>query len=96
MILHTVKTSPFQTFAISDCLSLMADQDTMLLIEDAVIASQAKHPFYEQLALLSKQGRLFVLDVDLQARGIDNNIGIRCSYTDFVELVVQHKSQIAW
>lgn len=96
MILHTINTSPFQTLAISDCLRLMADQDTLLLIEDAVIASQAKHPFYEQLELLSRQGRLRVLDSDLQARGIDNNIGIRCSYADFVELVVQHKSQMAW
>jgi tRNA 2-thiouridine synthesizing protein B len=96
MILHTVKTSPFQTFAISDCLMLMADQDTMLLVEDAVIASQAKHQCYEQLVLLSEQGRLFVLDIDLQARGIKNNIGKICNYTDFVGLVVQHKSQLAW
>ena len=49
MILHTVKTSPFQTFAIADCLKLLAEKDTLLLIEDAVIASQAQHQFYEQL-----------------------------------------------
>ncbi|WP_435235682.1 sulfurtransferase complex subunit TusB [Psychromonas sp. PT13] len=96
MILHTVKTSPFQTLAIVDCLALMAEQDTLLLIEDAVIAAQAKHASSEQLALLSEQGRLMVLDADLLARGIQNNIGKVCSYTDFVKLVVQHKSQIAW
>ena len=96
MILHTVKTSPFQTCALTDCVKLMSGEDSLLLIEDAVIASQAIHQCYDQLALLSEQGRLFVLDVDLQARGIENNIGKICNYTDFVELVVQHKSQIAW
>jgi tRNA 2-thiouridine synthesizing protein B len=95
MILHTVNRSPFQTFAISDCLKLMGDQDTLLLIEDAVIASQAKHQCYAQLELLSEEGRLMVLDVDLQARGIANNIGKVCTYANFVELVIQHKSQLA-
>jgi tRNA 2-thiouridine synthesizing protein B len=96
MILHTVNTSPFQTFAISDCLKLMGNEDTLLLIEDAVIASQAKHQCYAQLELLSIAGRLMVLDVDLKARGIVNNIGKICTYADFVELVVQHKSQLVW
>ena len=96
MILHTVKTSPFQTFAIADCLKLMAEKDTLLLIEDAVIASQAEHQCYLQLKELSEQGRLMILEADLDARGIKNSIGKTCSYADFVELVIQHKSQMAW
>lgn len=96
MILHTVKTSPFQTSALTDCVKLMSSEDTLLLIEDGVVASQAMHPCYEQLKLLSEQGRLMVLDADLKARGIKNNLGKVCSYADFVELVVQHKSQMAW
>lgn len=96
MILHTVKTSPFQTLAIANCLELLHESDTLLLIEDAVVASQAEHQFYAQLKLLSEQGRLMVLEADLEARGIKNNIGKTCSYFDFVELVVKHQSQLAW
>ncbi|MCG6200270.1 sulfurtransferase complex subunit TusB [Psychromonas antarctica] len=96
MLLHTVKTSPFQTLAISNCLDLLADGDTLLLIEDAVVASQADHPLYAQLKLLADQGRLMVLDADLEARGIQNRIGTRCSYLDFVALVIKHQSQLAW
>ena len=96
MILHTVKTSPFQTFALADCVKLMAKEDTLLLIEDAVIASQAQHACSTQLRSLSAQGRLMVLSADLDARGIENCIGKTCSYLDFVNLVINHKSQLAW
>jgi len=96
MILHTVKTSPFQTLAINNCLKLLSEQDSLLLTEDAVVASHAQHAHFEQLRLLAKQNRLFVLQADLDARGIENKIGKGCSYLDFVELVIQHKSQIAW
>lgn len=96
MILHTVKSSPFNTFAIADCLKIMAEKDTLLLIEDAVIASQAPHSCYTELKLLSGQGRLMILEADLKARAIDNSIGESCSYLDFVELVIEHKSQLAW
>ena len=96
MILHTVKTSPLQTLSIVDCVRLMAEADTLLLIEDAVIATQAEHSSYTALKLLAEQGRLQVLTADLEARGIDNNIGKSCSYLDFVNLVIEHKSQLAW
>tara|TARA_R110001583_G_scaffold22238_3_gene83565 strand:- start:4541 stop:4834 length:294 start_codon:yes stop_codon:yes gene_type:complete len=95
-ILHTVNTSPFQTLALQQCLSLLNEVDTLLLIEDAVIASQAKHSFVLELTKLSEQGRLKVLSSDLSARGIENTIGDKCSYNDFVTLVTEHKSQMAW
>ena len=96
MILHTVKTSPLQTLALSDCLNMMTAEDTLLLMEDAVIASQAPHNGSEQLKHLSKQGRVMVLAADLDARGVKSNLGRLCSYADFVELVINHKSQMAW
>jgi len=96
MILHTVKTSPFQTFAIASCLDVLSESDTLLLIEDAVVASQAAHPLYPQLQLLAEQGRLLVLESDLAARAIKNNIGKTCSYLDFVNLVIAHHSQMSW
>lgn len=96
MILHTVKTSPFQSFAIANCLDLLTENDTLLLIEDAVIASQAAHSLYPQLQLLAEQGRLLVLESDLAARAIKNTIGKTCSYLDFVNAVIAHQSQMSW
>ncbi|WP_413701148.1 sulfurtransferase complex subunit TusB [Psychromonas sp. KJ10-10] len=95
-ILHTLNTSPFQTLALQQCLSLLNDADTLLLLEDGVIASQAKHSLFNELNKLADQGRLKVLTSDLIARGIDNLIGDKCSYNDFVTLVAEHKSQMAW
>jgi tRNA 2-thiouridine synthesizing protein B len=96
MILHTVKTSPFQTLAINNCLNLLSEQDSLLLIEDAVIASHADHGHFAQLKLLAQKNRLFVIQADLDARGVTNLIGHSCDYVQFVNLVIQHKSQLAW
>lgn len=96
MILHTVKSSPFATMAIANCLELISENDTLLLIEDAVIATHAQHAHLEQLTKLSEQGRLMVLEADLDGRGIKNKIGKKCSYLDFVELAALHTSQLAW
>jgi tRNA 2-thiouridine synthesizing protein B len=95
-ILHTVNTSPFQTHALQQCLALLNKQDSLLLLEDAVIAAQAKHAFFEELKQLSLQGRLMVLAADLEARGLESSMGKQCTYADFVDLVVKHKSQMAW
>ena len=95
-ILHTVNTSPFQTHALQQCLTLLNSDDTLLLIEDAVIASHGKHPLLAALTELSLQGRLQVLAPDLEARGITSTIGKQCSYSDFVELAAEHTSQLAW
>ena len=95
-ILHTVNSSPLQTLALQQCLTLLGDHDSLLLIEDGVIATHALHPYLETLQQLASQGRLMVLGPDLQARGIDNEIGKKCSYADFVNLVINHKSQMTW
>ena len=96
MILHTVNASPFASLAIANCLKLISDHDTLLLIEDAVIAAQADHPWTQELQQLSEQGRLMVLEADLAARGINNKMGKKCSYADFVDLATRHTSQLAW
>jgi len=96
MILHTVRTSPFQTLALKNCLNILTEEDTLLLIEDAVISSCCQHDLYPQLKLLAEQGRLMVLEADLDARGLENNSAENCSYSDFVNLVITHKSQMSW
>ncbi|AGH82332.1 intracellular sulfur oxidation protein of DsrH family protein [Psychromonas sp. CNPT3] len=96
MILHSVHTSPSQSLALQQCLALLNDADSLILLEDGVFACHAKHAWYSALEALSEQGRLMVLRPDLEARGIKNKIGKSCSYTDFVSLTLAHKSLIAW
>lgn len=96
MILHTVNSSPFSTLAIANCLALISENDTLFLLEDAVIATHAEHDAMPALQKLSEQGRLMVLEADLVGRGIKNKIGKKCTYSDFVELAAQHTSQLAW
>ncbi|WP_094752580.1 sulfurtransferase complex subunit TusB [Psychromonas sp. CD1] len=96
MILHTIHSSPLDSFALQQCLALLSANDTLLLIEDGVFASQARHPWLVALETLSKQGRLRVLSSDLKARGIENKIGEKCSYSDFVILVAKHTSLMPW
>lgn len=95
-ILHTVNTSPLQTHALQQCLNLVAEGDSLLLIEDAVIGAHATHSLLPQLKQLAAQQRLFVAKNDLAARGIENIIGTQCDTAQFVALVVQHQSQMAW
>ena len=95
-ILHTVNSSPFQTFSLQQCLAVLCEKDTLLLIEDGVIASKVvcvNTPLLQQLA---EEGRLMVLEPDSKARAINKFIGKSCSYADFVSLVCNHQSQIAW
>lgn len=82
--------------AVANCLELISENDTLLLIEDAVIATHAQHAYINELTKLSEQGRLMVLEADLDGRGITNKIGKKCTYLEFVDLVASHASQLAW
>ena len=96
MILHTVNSSPFNTHALKECLSNLAEQDSLLLLEDAVVVSQVQGEFFSVLKQLSEQGRLMILEEDAIARGITPAVGKLCSYNAFVLLAIGHKSQLAW
>ena len=96
MILHTVKTSPLQTYALIDCLRYLSDDDSILFIEDGVIATSVHLKEQALLNELSAQGRLWVLQEDLIARGLTNNIAQPCNYQGFVALAVKHTSHLAW
>ena len=96
MILHTVKYSPFSSFALKDCLKLLASDDKLLLMGDAVIAVSAIIDCQSELLQLHEQQRLFVLKADLQARALTAEYGRVIDYLDFVNLTVKCKSQLAW
>ena len=96
MILHTVKSSPFNYFALKDCLKLLNNNDQLLLIGDAVSAASALVDCQSELIQLHKERRLFVLKEDLQARGLTAEYGCIIDYLGFVNLSIKCKSQLMW
>jgi len=96
MILHTVKSSPFSSFALKDCLKLLNNDDKLLLISDAVTAVSALVDCQPELLKLHDERRLFILKEDLQARGLTAEYGRVIDYSDFVNLTIQCQSQLAW
>lgn len=94
MILHKVSTSPFADKKLQQCLQKMADEDGLLLTQDAVYALLDKQNLKSAGALKN----LYVLEDDMQARGItlgDVNATI-VSYAGFVELSLQYHKVISW
>jgi len=96
MILHTVNTSPFSTFSLQDCLKQLESNDKLLLLGDAVLAASASVEQQSLLLQLDKEQRLFILDVDLTARGLHAIYGEVIDYPRFVQLSIACKSQLAW
>jgi len=96
MILHTVSHSPFNSFALKNCVKQLSDNDLLLLVNDAVCAVSAATEQHSQLLQLDQSQRLFVLNVDLKARGLTANMGQVVSYAEFVTLSIRCQSQLAW
>jgi tRNA 2-thiouridine synthesizing protein B len=96
MILHTINSSPLSHLALQNCLNHIGTNDYVLLIGDAVIAACANVEQRDRLLSLHDNQCLFVLQADLQARGLSAEIGQLIDYAGFVNLAVECKSQLAW
>lgn len=95
-MLHTLMTSPFYC-DLSSMLRLLAEGDDVLLLQDGVIAALEGSSALE--ALLNAPISVYVLQEDLDARGLIAQISTRVitiSYTDFVTLAVRHSQQMTW
>lgn len=95
-MLHTLMTSPFYC-DLSAMLRLLAEGDDVLLLQDGVIAALEGSSALE--ALLNAPISVYVLQEDLDARGLIAQISTRVitiSYTDFVTLSVRHSQQMTW
>ncbi|UXI01540.1 sulfurtransferase complex subunit TusB [Photobacterium sp. TY1-4] len=96
-MLHTIMTSPFQSQALRRCLRYLAPQDEILLIQDAVVAGTEKNAWSE--ALTQAGVNIYVLEVDLVARGLREQMNERIhvvDYSGFVGLTERHESQMKW
>ena len=99
-MLHTVNKSPFERNSLESCLRLATAGSAVLLIEDGVyaaLAGTAKSDMVE-----SRKGDLtfYVLDADLEARGLNDKPLIEgvetVNYGGFVDLVANNDASQAW
>jgi tRNA 2-thiouridine synthesizing protein B len=96
MVLHTVNK---KGEALLRCLSLLADADALLLIEDGVYAAQDTSG---NVALWQQHAgtmRCFVLESDVAARGITDNLLPHfdvVTWQQFVALTLEYDKVVSW
>ena len=95
-MLHTSMHSPAHSDL--ETLLLMADAgDDLLLLQDGVLAALAGSRALMQLS--RSNATLWVLDEDVQARGLTAQISTSVQsidYNGFVTLTIRHQQQIVW
>lgn len=78
---------------LSDCLRSMSENDSLLLIEDAV------YFLLKDSQLSSIKHNVYCLTPDCDARGIKPEISNTiqaCNDTEFVELICRHEKSLSW
>lgn len=98
--LNIVNKSPFEKQTLMQCLERIPAGNSVLLIEDAVVAAVANTAFSEQLINAGKTVELYVLQPDLAARGFADSALLpemkAVDYAGFVELVTKHERVHSW
>lgn len=98
-MLHILNKSPFASNALDACLRVARSGQAILLIEDAVYAASLGTPAQAKLQAAAQQIKLYVLDPDLQARGLATKCmpGVTAvDYAGFVDLVTSHTVAQSW
>jgi len=99
MILHTVNKSPFEKNTLISCLNHAKAGSSVLFIEDGIYAALQNTRFSDQVSSAMKDINLYVLEPDLKARGVQDNLidGIKkVDYAGFVDLTTEHDTVDAW
>lgn len=95
-MLHTLMNSPFQC-DLDLLVRMLQAGDDLLLMQDGVLAAlEGGRPLN---ALLSAPASLYVLQEDVDARGLFAQISAKVTpvgYNDFVALAVKHPQQMTW
>ena len=99
-MLHTVNKSPFEKDSLDTCLRLARQGSDILLIEDAVYAALSGTRFEQRMRDALERHTVYVLQADVEARGIDPHTliaGVRTvDYAGFVDLAVQNDHVQSW
>ena len=96
-MLHTLTSSPSQSFLLSDCLPYLQNDDEIILMEDGVYGALCKTTACKQLKSLSV--KIYFLKADVLARGLISHIDESfelIDYEGFVSISEQHVTQMKW
>jgi tRNA 2-thiouridine synthesizing protein B len=99
MLLHTINKPPGCMTLYSRMASTATRGDSIIFIEDAVIAARSRGPYFDTLEALGKLYALYALQSDVSARGLDkltSKLVKIVDYDQFVELTSLHKSVVSW
>jgi len=98
--LHLVSVAPTAGSALADSLRAADRGDTLLLLQDGVLAAAASAACATLLDAAIARGVLFyVLLPDADARGIAHRLHAACRLVDdngFVELTERHPRIVSW
>ncbi len=93
-VLHIVNKSPYERNALDTCLRLSREGSAILLIEDGIYAAQKNSTAAAKLSDASGGRKIYVLQPDLDARGIGADQlldGVSTvDYDGFVELTTEY------
>lgn len=96
-MLHIVNQSPFASSCLAQCLRICSAPAGILLIEDGVYAALTSGEWLPRM--LEKTPRIYVLDADVDARGLTGKIAAAATaidYAGFVELCCEYSSTHSW
>ncbi|GMR18140.1 MAG: sulfurtransferase complex subunit TusB [Gammaproteobacteria bacterium] len=81
--------------ALENCMEFVGDDDVIILIEDGVYAAAAKTAKSNLVERILNKNKVFALQADLRARGIESLIESvdTVGYEIFVDLIEQHTTQ---
>ena len=99
MNLHTINVTPTIINSYQRMSELVSDNDSIVLIENAVLAGCKSSAVEDMLLFLSGSCRIFALETDVRQRGVDEKMLpfiTLISVEKFVELSVEHAKVISW
>jgi len=99
-VLHIINKSPYERNSLDTCLRLARDGAAILLIEDGIYAARKNAADAEKMNSALEKHKIFALEPDLQARGIDAKDTIDgislVDYDGFVELATEYDKLQSW
>lgn len=97
-MLHIINKSPLTNSALDSCLRVAQSGD-ILLIEDAVYAATSGNAFEGKIRDAMGRFKVYVLQPDLEARGLADRIiagVLPVDYGGFVDLTTTNKNCQSW
>ncbi len=85
-MLFILNKSPFASKSLDSCLKVAQNGDTLLLIEDGVLAVKSG----ELEKAKEREIRVYALRADVEARGVTSSVPV-VDYEGFVDLVEKNK-----